>query len=137
MQGLECCKSRSTCNDECPYYHIMEDPNFGMDDCTSQLAADSLALLKAQEPRVMTLEELDAIYQKETAHFWPFDTPPYMFMTVNPNVRLVSGFWICWRDIMYSLENNSQFYVRENYGKEWIIWTKKPTVAQRDAVKWP
>ena len=101
---------------------------------TAELA---VSILKAQEPRAMTLEELDAIYQKEITHVWPFDTPPYMFMTVNPNVRLVSGFWICWRDIMYSLENNSPFYVRENYGKEWIIWTKKPTVAQLEAVKWP
>ena len=101
---------------------------------TAELA---VSILKAQEPRAMTLEELDAIYQKEITHVWPFDTPPYMFMTVNPNVRLVSGFWICWRDIMYSLENNSPFYVRENYGKEWIIWTKKPTVAQLEAAKWP
>jgi hypothetical protein len=104
--------------------------------CFEHLLRDALSLLKAQEPRVMALEELDAIYQKEINHVWPFDTPPYMFMTVNPNVRLTEGFWICWRDIMFSLENNSPFYVRENYGKEWMIWTKKPTDEQRAAVKW-
>lgn len=96
----------------------------------------AIDLLKPQEPRVMTLEELDAIYQTKERHTWPFNTPPYLWMTVNPDVRQTKGFWICWRDIMYSLENDSPFYVRENYGKVWKIWTAEPTEEQRKAVKW-
>ena len=95
-----------------------------------------IALLKEQEPRVLTLEDLDIIYNAEKTHVWPFNWPPYLWMRVNPDVRLTSGYWICWRDIMYSLENNSPFYARENYGKAWMIWTKKPTDEQRKAVKW-
>ncbi len=97
---------------------------------------DAAALLKEQEIKSMTLEELDEIYEKQDTHVWPFDTPPYLWMTVNPDVRLTDGFWICWRDIKYSIENDSPFYVRENYGKSWLIWTGKPTQEQVQAVKW-
>lgn len=90
----------------------------------------------SQTARVMTLEELDAIYQTKERHIWPFNTPPWLWMTVNPDVRQTRGFWICWRDIMYCLENDSPFYVRENYGKVWKIWTAEPTDEQREAVKW-
>lgn len=93
-------------------------------------------MLKEQDIKSMTLEELDDIYEKQDTHIWPFDTPPYLWMTVNPDVRLTDGFWICWRDIMYSIKNDSPFYVRENYGKAWLIWTGKPTQEQAQAVKW-
>ena len=95
-----------------------------------------IALLKEQEVKSMTLEDLDEIYEKQDTHIWPFDTPPYLWMTVNPDARLTDGFWICWRDITYLIENDSPFYVRENYGKAWLIWTGKPTQEQVRAVKW-
>jgi len=97
---------------------------------------DENGQLKEQEIKSMTLEELDEIYEKQDTHIWPFDTPPYLWMTVNPDVRLTDGFWICWRDVMYSIKNDSPFYVRENYGKAWLIWTGKPTQEQVQAVKW-
>ena len=93
-------------------------------------------LQTVQTARVMSLEELDAIYQTKEWHIWPFNTPPWLWMTVNPDVRQTRGFWICWRDIMDSLENSSPFYVRENYGKVWEIWTAKPTDGQMEAVQW-
>lgn len=89
-----------------------------------------------QKPRVLTLEELDAIYQTKEWHIWPFNTPPWLWMTVNPDVRQTRGFWICWRDIKYSLENDSTFYVRKNYGKVWKIWTAEPTDEQIKEEAW-
>ena len=128
---------------ECPYnpHSISNEP------CANGLKHNALALIlrqqeriveleAAQTARVMTLEELDAIYQTKERHIWPFNTPPWLWMTVNPDVRQTRGFWICWRDIMYSLENDSPFYVRENYGKVWKIWTAEPTDEQQKAVKW-
>jgi len=97
---------------------------------------DAAALLKEQEIKSMTLEELDEIYEKQDTHIWPFDTPPYLWMTVNPDVRLTDGFWASWSDIKYSIENDAPFYVRENYGKAWLIWKGKPTQEQVQAVKW-
>lgn len=147
-KGLECCveSNNSNCPDECPYKNICFARK-GTQDIYVHMFADAIALIRqqqerineleaAQTARVMTLEELEAIYQKKDTHVWPFTTPPYLWMTVNPDVRLTRGFWICWRDIMYSLENDSPIYVRENYGKVWKIWTAEPTDEQREAVKW-
>lgn len=135
-KGLECCTMPNNegvdkCKEyKCPYRKDDDDT------CIWHLMDDALSLLKAQEPRVMTLEELDAIYQTKERHIWPFNTPPWLWMTVNPDVRQTRGFWICWRDIMYSLENDSPFYVRENYGKVWKIWTAEPTDERMEAEAW-
>ena len=135
---------------KCPYWGT--GPH-GSSEC-SVLAADALALIRQQATeihelqtkvhelqtvrmaRVMLLEELDAIYQTREQHTWPFNTPPYLWMTVNPDVRQTRGLWICWRDIKYSLENDSPFYVRENYGKVWKIWTAEPTDEQIKEEAW-
>lgn len=131
IKGLETCyRPPSKCED-CPYHDLPDEQS-----CSDVLCLDALSLLKEQEIKSMTLEELDEIYEKQDTHIWPFDTPPYLWMTVNPDVRLTDGFWICWRDIMYSIKNDSLFYVRENYGKAWLIWTGKPTQEQAQAVKW-
>lgn len=92
--------------------------------------------LNMQEPRALTLDDLDAIYHKHKTHFWPYNTPPYMWMEVNPEVRPTNGFWISWGNIRYSLENDNPFYVRENYGKAWVIFTKEPKDDQREAIPW-
>lgn len=142
-KGLACCERRGYCEGHCPYY----EPEKEALECTSELAHDALALISylderikelslMQVARVMSLEELDAIYQIKERHTWPFNTPPYLWMTVNPDVRQTRGFWICWRDIMYSLENDSPFYVRENYGKVWKILTAEPTDEQRRNISW-
>lgn len=111
-KGLACCERRGYCEGHCPYYESEK----GALECTSELAHDALALISKQKERireleeahvarVMTLEELDAIYQTKEWHTWPFNTPPWLWMTVNPDVRQTGGFWICWRDIMDSLES--------------------------------
>lgn len=146
VKGLECFVNhvngpyRDDCRKaECDYLKA--------GDCEMMVMSDALALIRQQQERiaeleagqtarVMTLEELDAIYQTKELHTWPFNTPPYLWMTVNPDIRQIRGFWICWRDIKYSLENDSPFYVRENYGKVWKIWTAEPTDEQREAVPW-
>lgn len=70
IKGLECCKSRSTCNDECPYYHVMEDPNFGMDDCTSMLASEALSLLKAQDEVITELLKVGYPHDFQNEPLW-------------------------------------------------------------------
>lgn len=54
IKALECCKDY--CDEEtgCPYYGDGE-----AFECEEQMRKDAIALLKAQEPRVMALEELD------------------------------------------------------------------------------
>ena len=61
IRGLECCStyddySRKSCK-ECPY----NEPD-GKRSCKlHQMRVDALSILKAQEPRVMTLEEVKSI----------------------------------------------------------------------------
>lgn len=98
----------------------------GWDDCKKE----------AEEPKPLTIQDLEAIYNTRADHVWPYNMPPELWMTVNPKVRRICGFWICWRDIVYSLESRSPFYVRENYGKVWMIWTRKPTDEQQEEVQW-
>ena len=52
IKGLECCIYEMKCSSKCPY-------KVDTSNCRSNMEADALALLKAQqqEPRVMTMEE--------------------------------------------------------------------------------
>jgi hypothetical protein len=85
---------------------------------TLQTLKDALALLKAQEPRVMTLEEYEA---------W-IDTP---FTERNPvfhEERTKRGTVTCWVDTVVCT-------LRE-YGKNDRCWTSRPTDEQREATPW-
>ena len=128
-RGLTCCDEANVtaiCPEECPYY----------EPCYRELIRDARMLLETMEPRVLTLDELDAVFNKQQNHAWPYNSPPYLWMTVNPEIRRTDGFWICWRDIVSCLTDGSPFYTRENYNKSWKIWSKEPTDEQREAVAW-
>ena len=56
-KGLEHCSNKSFCNNGCPYSPILRDPNFGIDDCTTQLAHDALELLKEQESEIVRCKD--------------------------------------------------------------------------------
>lgn len=55
IKGLEHCSNKSLCNDSCPYSSILRDPNFGIDECITQLAHDALELLK--EPEIVRCKD--------------------------------------------------------------------------------
>lgn len=102
---------------ECPY----------QDDC-DQMLLDALALLKEQEPRVLTLEEVqnacsDYVYL-ETSTGW---------------------LWYCIKDegesnkyFGYFVYGVNEYFIGrwKEYGKTWRCWTAMPTDKQRMAVKW-
>lgn len=59
IKGLECCSTRDCYAGICPYY----DDGVDIEDCTSELAADALELLKAQEPKHPNLvQDVSGIY---------------------------------------------------------------------------
>lgn len=89
----------------------------------------AIALLKAQEPRVMTLEEVKAL---------PSETDVWLdeFCSI-----IVAATISC------TLYGNAYFYGKEHadygvdyklidYGKEWRCWTSRPTEEQREAEPW-
>jgi hypothetical protein len=100
---------------------------------TPQEMADALALLKAQEPRVMTLEELED--WDGAVFFEAFETD--MYYALIENVDLTAGM-----DGEYVLvnvvpgEHHRRIWGGEHYGEIWRCWTSRPTDAQRKAVKW-
>lgn len=127
IKGLECC-AEAKC-EVCPY----EEQCFGEEICVcSPMAKDMLELLKAQEPRVMTPEELEALLDDKKYNApvcleekYPVTTWDGGTLCIWTSARLVTEYY----DV-------NVFYNRETYGKTWRAWTDWPSSAQREAVKW-
>ncbi len=89
-----------------------------------------IALLKAQEPRVMTLDDLRGI-----GSVWELNTPPYLWVEI-PLYGWTRGFWVAWREIYDMINGSPAPYDANNYCKAWRYWTSRPTDAQREAIPW-
>lgn len=132
IKGLEMCAADESCkNDECPYYAL--EAGY----CETQMARDALTLIKElmriQEPRVMTLEELED--WDGAVFFEACETD--MYYALIENVDLTAGM-----DGEYVLvnvvpgEHYRRIWAGEHYGEIWRCWTARPTEEQREAVKW-
>lgn len=131
MRGAECCTKDVydpfSC-EECPY--LGHKPT--KKGCISVMLEDVIALLKAQEPRVMTLEEA-----RETLH-----TSDFLVMEEPHRSSIFLGHRGEWH---FDLSNGEYLdfddldvwsnYVVE-YGKIFRFWTSRPTEEQRKAVEW-
>lgn len=128
MRGLEA-HSRPTCEtcdgQECPYYRINTEHN--VFSCSVFLASDALSLLKEQEARVMTLEELQAI---ETP--WNRNTPPYLFVEGRSSTE---AHWMSWGFLHDCVRLPGTMGVR-NYGSKWRVWNLQPTPEQMRDTPW-
>lgn len=117
IKGLECCAFG--CCLGCPYLDIV-------DDCEGVLCADVLALLKAQEPRVLTLEEARALEQDTVVWYEHTGVHP-------PRPRIVH--YADNEGIVFT-DGGVWLFTKDDYGKTWRCWTSRPTDEQREAVKW-
>ena len=97
-------------------------------DCVSvPMLRDALALLKAQEPRVLTLEEVRDEYEVvwlETKYLQP---TVCLFDNGESNVDWL--YFVFGSDDSYGMSAHL-------YGKNWRCWSSKPTEEQREAVPW-
>ena len=126
VEGLEwCMNEKHDCYREkgCPYENEGEDIG-----CKYALHRDALALLKAQEPRVMTLEEvkmLDCDYYYLEAMRGP-----------GKELREIVGAYgltcVTWPSITWARQTMGD----RGYGKTWRCWTSRPTDEQREAEPW-
>ena len=120
IRGLEAC-ARDVgimhCR-ECPYNGIL---------CITPLLRDALALLKEQEARVLTLEELQAI---ETP--WDRNAPPYLFVE---NRSSTGSRWMSW-GFMHDCVILPGTMGVQNYGSKWRVWNLQPTPEQMRDTKW-
>lgn len=127
IRGLECCyKDEIQHCADCPY---VESPDDDLLVCTGDVIADALELLKAQEPRVMTLEEVEAL--------------PYGYVLIETDKKDS----LHWVDALLFCKNTNfsfDFITLEgrarllgaDYNMEWRCWTSRPTDEQREEVKW-
>ncbi len=126
IKGLECChvqrnEAPPLCED-CPYMNPME----GTCDALDELLGDALTLLKAREPRVLTLEEVpDAV-------FCYLEYKAYG--TIEPAI-----FGEAYTDdtvAFTTIEDGKDYLDLSDYCKAWRCWTSRPTDEQRKAAKW-
>lgn len=133
IKGLECCTNGGDCQNQCD-----EWPDNG---CVKALMRSALSLLKAQEPRVMTLEEVAGCVALER------ETPIYMeFGYLATHAGQVIG--LIPKYMYFDDENGLSWNVCEGpdqgkkdgvalceYNDIWRCWTSRPTDEQRKAVK--
>ena len=120
MNGLGACSHTKCAYTDCPYYGV---------GCMAQIAKDARELLKAQEPRVITLEEVEAL--------------PYGYVLIETDkkdsLRWVDALLFC-KNTNFSfdfitLEGHARL-LGTDYNMEWRCWTARPTEEQRKMVKW-
>lgn len=129
IKGLECC-AESKC-EVCPY----EEQCFGEDICIcSPMAKDMLELLKAQEPRVMTLEEVVSA-AGTPAWFEGKSNRAYTGWVLVYDVQ--EGMGITGTRVGVTKPGHITIWpATELYGAKWRCWTSRPKDEQREAVKW-
>ena len=130
IKGLEYCQSACVPDDCecCPLGDCSNAPyTFRI---TPEVHDAILSLLKAQEPRVMTLEvmpEWDGAFLVESRRkgdmVWASWYAEYELYGETVT-RMV--------DIDGAVDDRA----KRMYGSEWRAWTSRPTDAQREAVKW-
>ena len=100
-------------------------------DYYAGICKDALALLKAQEPRVMTWEEAQANVNEG----------PFIIMEVRDSTGTEIDYGVLVGD-SYEMSEGSLLTVcefgllKDDYGKRFRCWTSRPTDEQREAVKW-
>ena len=131
IKGLEC-HVKGDCA-ECPYREGWHTCNLTPE---SGLFADAIALLKAQEPRVMTLEEIGNALKM-----------PLWKETKRAHKDLYTG-WVLAYDVQKGLgitgtrlgmsepAGRVVWYRLDDYGKTWRCWTSCPSEEQWESVKW-
>ena len=132
IKGLEC---RLDINGS-KYKHCLTcDYRHDIDHCqwacqTDGILEDALAMLKAQEPRLLTFDELIA-----TDHFYietNKDGQKYIvpgIVTIVRDTAVIASVRIRTRLIDCTID-------KDVYGIECRCWTSHPTDKQRQAVKW-
>ena len=114
----------------CPYFRKCDRSGYlnGL-----SLMRDALALLEAQEPRVMTLEEV--ITSKPGTVVWLED-----FNKPDVISGLFKRLFIYTKVIDFLIEkeevNNEVTADLDVYGSGWRCWTSRPTDEQREATPW-
>lgn len=125
IKGLTCCR-KGFCF-ACPY-------NDGVDsnvDCKQKWADDCLELLKEQEPRVLTLNEVedkldDVVWMEEPG-----------CENLSANFAVIAAYSTKYNKVYaYFFSTRKKEFEYGEYNKTWRCWSAKPSDAERKAVAW-
>ena len=139
IRGLEAHANPKTCEtcagEDCPYYD--RDGSYTAVTCSSFLAADALALLKEQEPRVLTLEEARATLRTADFLYCEDKNDDTMAGGLTRGVLNDSDYWDLSNGEYMTLECLDEGEDLEaEYGKTFRFWTSRPTLEQMRDTKW-
>ena len=119
IKGFECCDNDDC--DNCPYFRSDDENDLGT--CKATLHRDAIALLKAQEPHIVTIADYEN----------------------NPNVDK-DGNLAVWRESRHlngiAYYNDGWVILNRNRVEGWFnsemirFWTSRPTDEQMEKVKW-
>lgn len=133
IKGLACCTEPGhDCNANCPYI----DAEHAWMTCCDILMTDAFALLKAQEPRVMSLEEAQTALHTERVVWIECEEK-------NGDKLLYAGLHMDGTDY-FTMQDDSVMEETdldggmgaELYGKKYRFWTSQPTDELREATPW-
>lgn len=128
IKGLECCTADDGCAEGCPYFH-----RYGS-DCAMRLKEDALALLKAQEPCVLTVDEIRSAF-KGSVWFESRNGRVYTGWALVYDIQVGRG--ITGERLGLTQDNGHVMWLRlEDYGKTWRCWSSRPTEEQMRAEAW-
>lgn len=125
INKIETCIGSGVCS-LCGYWEKGSDPC----NCVNDLLADALALLKAQVPRVMTLEEID---EASVAWMEGDDEEIFPVLIVEAYADNKVGFLSTGDDLEWR-QDTEKYNKRADFG--WRCWTAKPTEEQRKETVW-
>lgn len=122
INGLKRCLSPSLLDCVgCPYYNAYVNG-----ECHSRLLVDTLELLKEQEPRLLTLDE---VCSDECWIEWRNGAYGYADCVYR-------GCTDCTGDIVVNRTHHINNVNSKDYMRIWRCWDRKPTDGRRKAVQW-
>lgn len=147
MKALECCSHpNGTLCVKCPYLHANDLPH-NMPPCIGKLTRDVCALLKEQEPVVLTVNEVKRIGADNHGSF-KNDGPTVMWLEefgkqFPLHVVILKWDEDDWQgepndivDVYYFGTDEYDHFSLTDYNKTWRCWTDKPTETQRMGAAW-
>ena len=132
IKGLEC---RLDINGS-KYKHCLTcDYRHDIDHCqwacqTDGILEDALALLKAQEPRVLAIDELRKLQKQDVV--WLEDADKE---AIIPGI-VITALKKEWQFMTFTSCSGLFCVSCVDYGKRWRCWTSRPDQATREATPW-
>jgi len=130
IKGLTECVTaglETACPLDCPYFQLCVS-DVGPANLFMPLMQDALTLLKEQEARVMTLDEVKA-FDWDYCYLEEERLRGKEYRSVCGDYALTCITWPCITSMRIQHGDDS-------YGTKWRCWSAKPTDEQRREVKW-